>query len=98
MVTLVWLIIQSAIGAGSVWFDGAAFGGGLKAKRVWKYHRLSGYILLISLLATVYLGGQSPLVSKRSAYVVQLVAYTLAPVLIIVSLYSRVRCIIGPLT
>ena len=98
MTTLVWLITQSAIGAGSVWFDGAAFGGGQKAKRVWKYHRLSGYILLISLLATVYLGGQSPLVSKRSTYVAQLVAYTLAPVLIIVSLYSRVRCIIGTLT
>ena len=80
------------VGAGSVWFGGAAFGGGLKAKLVWKYHRLSGYILLNLLLITIYLAGRSQLVSFHSSYVVRLVAYTLAPIFILVSLYSRVRC------
>jgi len=92
LITIAWLIVQGAVGAGSVWFNGAAFGGTQKAKLLWKYHRLSGYILLISLLTTVHLGGGwSAWVSEHSAYVVRLVAYTLAPVLIIVSLYSRVR-------
>jgi hypothetical protein len=95
LITLGWLIIQGAFGAGSVWFGGAAFGGPQKAKLLWKYHRLSGYILLISLLTTVHLGGGwSTWVSEHSAYVVRLLAYTLAPVLILVSLYSRVRCVI----
>lgn len=85
--------MQFLVGAGSVWFDGAVFGGGRKAKLVWKYHRLSGYILLLSLLTTVNLGGGwSAWVSAHSAYGVRLVAYTLAPLGILLSLYSRVRC------
>jgi len=91
LITFIWLIAQGLVGAGSVWFGGAAFGGGLKAKLVWKYHRLSGYILLNLLLITIYLGGRSQLVSFNSSYVVRLIAYTLAPIFILVSLYSRVR-------
>jgi cytochrome b-561 domain-containing protein 2 len=92
LITVSWLVLQSALGAGSVWFDGAAFGGGHKAKLVWKYHRLSGYILLLCLLVTVNLGGAwSTWTSSNSAYIVRLVAYTLAPLGILVSIYSRVR-------
>ncbi|KAI0029581.1 hypothetical protein K488DRAFT_88579 [Vararia minispora EC-137] len=54
-----WLIAQLALGGASVWFDGAAFGGGMKAKLIWKYHRLSGYLLLPLLLLTIALGGAS---------------------------------------
>lgn len=36
---------QVFVGAGSVWFEGNLFGGGLKAKSLWKYHRVSGYLL-----------------------------------------------------
>jgi cytochrome b-561 domain-containing protein 2 len=92
LITVSWLIVQFIVGASSVWFGGAVFGGSHRAKLVWKYHRLSGYILLLFLLTTVNLGGAwSSWVSVHSAYVVRLVAYTLAPLLILVSLYSRVR-------
>jgi hypothetical protein len=91
LITFIWLIVQGIVGAGSVWFGGAAFGGGLKAKLVWKYHRLSGYILLILLLTTIHLAGRTQLVSFHSAYAVRLMAYTLAPIFILVSLYARVR-------
>jgi hypothetical protein len=37
-----WIFIQVLLGGGSVWFGGAAFGGGSRAKAVWKYHRLAG--------------------------------------------------------
>lgn len=37
--SFVWLIFQAFVGAGSVWFGGKLFGGGMKAKAVWKYHR-----------------------------------------------------------
>jgi hypothetical protein len=93
LITVSWLIVQLTVGAGSVWFSGAAFGGGQKAKLVWKYHRLSGYILLFSLLTTVNFGGAwSSWVSAHSVYPLRLVAYTLAPLGILLSIYSRIRC------
>ncbi|KAH9998140.1 hypothetical protein BJV74DRAFT_825571 [Russula compacta] len=92
IITFSWLIFQAALGAGSVWFGGAAFGGGLRAKLVWKYHRLSGYILLLVLLTTINLGGGwSTWVSENSSHVVRLIAYTLAPLAILLSIYSRIR-------
>jgi hypothetical protein len=89
-------LVQVIIGAGSVWFGGAAFGGGHRAKLVWKYHRLSGYLLLPFLLTTVHLGGAwSTWVSEHSAFVIRLVVYMLAPLGILTSVYSRIRCV-GP--
>ncbi len=82
------------MGGGSVWFGGAAFGGGHKAKLVWKYHRLSGYVLLLVLLTTAHFGGWSTWVAAYSVYAVRVVAYTLAPLGILLSLYSRVRYLI----
>ena len=38
-VSVVWLVGQVILGGGSVWFGGVAFGGGMKAKMIWKYHR-----------------------------------------------------------
>lgn len=39
LLAFVWILSQVFVGAGSVWFDGRLFGGGMKAKMVWKYHR-----------------------------------------------------------
>lgn len=38
-VSIVWMLIQILLGGLSVWFGGRAFGGGAKAKTVWRYHR-----------------------------------------------------------
>jgi len=87
-----WLLLQAILGAGSVWFGGAAFGGGQRAKLVWKYHRASGYLLLPFLLTTVHLGGAwSTWMSEKNPFVVRLVVYTLVPLAIVASLYARVR-------
>jgi len=40
LLALVWVLFQVFVGAGSVWFGGKLFGGGMKAKAIWKYHRL----------------------------------------------------------
>ncbi|KAL0947339.1 hypothetical protein HGRIS_013458 [Hohenbuehelia grisea] len=56
IIVMVWILLQVALGGGSVWFKGVAFGGGAKAKAVWKYHRLSGYLLFPLLLFVGYLG------------------------------------------
>ncbi|KAJ7074219.1 hypothetical protein C8F01DRAFT_1010481 [Mycena amicta] len=57
LAAITWIIVQVLLGGGSVWFGGAAFGGGSKAKAVWKYHRLSGYLLFVLLMSTAHLGG-----------------------------------------
>ena len=40
LLAFVWVLFQVFVGAGSVWFGGKLFGGGMKAKAIWKYHRL----------------------------------------------------------
>ncbi|KAL1408795.1 hypothetical protein Q8F55_005609 [Vanrija albida] len=55
--TLLWVLVQALVGGLSVWSGGAAFGGGAKAKAVYKYHRLSGYLLIALSLATAFLAG-----------------------------------------
>jgi cytochrome b-561 domain-containing protein 2 len=55
LVSFLWLLFQVVIGGGSVWFKGAAFGGGAKAKSVWKYHRLSTFLILgLSLIFAIH--------------------------------------------
>ncbi|ORY35367.1 hypothetical protein BCR39DRAFT_3781 [Naematelia encephala] len=55
--TVFWMVLQALIGGASVWFGGKAFGGASKAKKVYKYHRLSGYLLVTLSLLTAHLGG-----------------------------------------
>jgi hypothetical protein len=89
---MVWLLFQIFLGAGSVWNGGSLFGGGLKAKGVWKYHRVSGYILFPLMLLTVNLGGAwSNWSAKYSVWVVRFAAFTLAPMAVLAGVYLRVR-------
>ncbi|KJA18605.1 hypothetical protein HYPSUDRAFT_144737, partial [Hypholoma sublateritium FD-334 SS-4] len=92
IICIVWLAFQTLLGAGSVWFDGALFGGGLKAKSLWKYHRVSGYILFPLLMFSVYLGGAwSNWSAKCSIWLVRFITFTVAPITIMLGVYLRVR-------
>lgn len=54
--------------------------------------RLSGYILFPTLLFTAHLGGGwSTWVTSNSESFVQLLAYSIAPFLILAGVYSRIR-------
>ncbi|KIK06636.1 hypothetical protein K443DRAFT_89334 [Laccaria amethystina LaAM-08-1] len=92
IVCIIWLVAQVGFGAGSVWYDGAVFGGGIRAKAVWKYHRLSGYILFPLLLLTAHLGGAwSNWGAKYGSGSARFLAYTLAPILVLSGVYMRIR-------
>ncbi|KAI6036850.1 hypothetical protein BKA83DRAFT_677766 [Pisolithus microcarpus] len=80
IITVVWLLIQALVGGASVWFGGAALGGGMKAKAVWKYHRLSGYIVFTMTLVHSLPGG-----------LMVHMGYTVAPVVILLAVYTRIR-------
>jgi len=84
-VAVTWVLCQ-------VTFGGAVVDGGPKAKALWKYHRLSGYMLFPLLLLTAHLGGTWSLWS--GSYIStgpRLVAYTIAPLIVFGSVYTRVR-------
>jgi len=83
---------QMFLGAGSVWFGGKLFGGGAKAKGLWKYHRISGYLLFPFFLATIMIGGLWSTWTTGSISVLpRIFAYGIAPVAIIVGIWSRAR-------
>jgi len=91
-VTISWMVIQVLIGGCSVWFDGRLLGGNPRAKMVWKYHRLSGYLLFPLLLMTVHLGGGwSDWVTMNSLYALRFLAYTIGPIVLFVGLFARIR-------
>uniref|UniRef100_V5EPS9 Cytochrome b561 domain-containing protein n=2 Tax=Kalmanozyma brasiliensis (strain GHG001) TaxID=1365824 RepID=V5EPS9_KALBG len=48
--------IQAALGAASVWWKGKLVGGEAKGKALWKWHRLSGYVVVSLFLITAALG------------------------------------------
>ncbi|KAJ7470335.1 hypothetical protein FB451DRAFT_1474087 [Mycena latifolia] len=87
-----WICIQVLLGGGSVWFGGAAFGGGMKAKAIWKYHRLSGYVLFALLVLTSHLGGAwSGWGQKYSPLSMRIIAFGIALVACISGVYIRLR-------
>ncbi|KAH8829592.1 hypothetical protein DL96DRAFT_1064489 [Flagelloscypha sp. PMI_526] len=86
------LLVQIFLGGGSVWFGGRLFGGGLKAKAVWKYHRVLGYSLLVFMLTTVHLGGVwSGWASHNTNFFIRLFAFTGAPLAILAGIAWRMR-------
>ncbi|KAK2467064.1 hypothetical protein APHAL10511_001322 [Amanita phalloides] len=92
LLCITWLVVQAFVGGGSVWFGGYVFGGGMRAKSVWKYHRASGYILFILMIFTAHLGGAwSNWGIKHTNIPVRFLAFTIAPFGIVVSVLARVR-------
>ncbi|KAF8558487.1 hypothetical protein OG21DRAFT_1595374 [Imleria badia] len=92
LISVAWIVVQALVGGSTVWFGGAAWGGGMKAKLMWKYHRLSGYVLFPTLLFTAYLGGGwSDWVTSHSDSFVRLLAYSIALFVILAGAYSRAR-------
>ncbi|KLO17146.1 hypothetical protein SCHPADRAFT_183058 [Schizopora paradoxa] len=92
MIAVAWLVIQILLGGFSVWAGGKVFGGGAKAKSVWKYHRLSGYLLFPLLLLTAAIGGgSSTWTSTHVSKGVRVLLYGIAPIVIFLGVWSRMR-------
>lgn len=63
--------VQAAFGAASVWWKGKLVGGENKGKALWKWHRLSGYVLIALFLLTAVLGVVETTWGKRNARPIQ---------------------------
>jgi len=89
---MTWIVFQVILGGGSVWFGGAAFGGGAKAKALWKYHRLSGYVLYVFLMLTAHLGGYwSNWGNNHSPSSMRILAFAVALLACVGGVYMRIR-------
>ncbi|KAL5511743.1 hypothetical protein ACEPAH_4961 [Sanghuangporus vaninii] len=87
-----WLAFQTLVGCASVWFGGAALGGGMKAKNVWKYHRLSGYLVYPLLLYAAHLGGAwSTYTNAHANPVMRIIAFSVGPIITVIAVFSRIR-------
>ncbi|WWC71712.1 uncharacterized protein I206_105670 [Kwoniella pini CBS 10737] len=92
LISIIWIITQAFIGASSVWFNGKLFGGKENAKKVYKYHRLSGYLLITLMLFTIYLAGiHSDWANGRKHLNLRILAYYVGLPLIWIGLEVRSR-------
>lgn len=86
--TYVLLVLQALVGF-TQYFTPALYGGEENAKKVWKYHRLSGYVIFVLMLATVA-------AATRTYYVehflhLQLWAVIVAAVVILLGVVPRIK-------
>jgi cytochrome b-561 domain containing protein 2 len=91
LITIIWLVIHASLGATSVWAP-SLFGGVARAKAIWKYHRISGYLLLPFMFLTAHLAGAwSTWVVMNTSYADRVITYTILPIVILVGVFVRVR-------
>lgn len=57
------MAVQLLVGV-TMWAVPAVYGGERQAKNIWKYHRMSGYALLVLVLATVVTATQTDYIAK----------------------------------
>jgi len=87
---LAWMLVQIAIGGGTVWFGGRLFGRNPKA--LYKYHRASGYPLLVLFLLVVHLGGAwSSFAMKNMSLLSRFVVFLVAPAMVAFGIATRIR-------
>jgi len=90
IISLIWMLLQIAIGGASVWFGGKALGKNPKA--FYKYHRVSGYLLLTLFLLVIHVGGAWSSFSMNNAPVaMRVLAYAIAPIAVLIGVWSRAR-------
>jgi len=112
MLAIFWVMVQVLFGAATVWENGKLFGGSIQAKKLWKYHRYgstilwsisdskfsraSGYILYITFMLTVHLGGSwSCWGSTYVEDVARLLAYDVSPAVSVIAVCSRIRYVLA---
>jgi len=89
-VVLLWMSIQAFIGGGSVWYGGRLFGRNPKA--VYKYHRASGYpLLLLSLFVLHLAGAWSNFAVNNMGTITRFIVFLVGPILVGLGIFTRIR-------
>lgn len=88
VITSIFLLLQYLVGF-TMWATPALYGGEHKAKSIWKYHRYSGYLALVLLLATVVSAVDTDF--NRNVLKLKLWATALLSLLVLVGVLPRIQ-------
>ncbi|EER26622.1 hypothetical protein CPC735_007950 [Coccidioides posadasii C735 delta SOWgp] len=89
LITYILIVLQAAVGAAQYFFPAQVFGSIDNGKRVYKWHRLFGYALLVMELATIAAATQTDY--NKTVLHIRLWAVLLASVLVIAGIYARIK-------
>ncbi|KAI9801464.1 MAG: hypothetical protein M1833_002696 [Piccolia ochrophora] len=88
LITYIFLALQVIVGF-TQYYTPSIYGGANNAKKLYKYHRISGYIILILMLATVAAATQTDF--NKGVLHIRLWAVILTSVLILVGVFPRIK-------
>jgi hypothetical protein len=88
LVTYILVVIQALVGI-TQFFTPGLYGGEDNAKALYKYHRLSGYVILLVMLATVCAATQTDY--NRNVLEIQLWAVVVAAVIVVLGVGARIK-------
>jgi len=88
LITYIVFLIQAMIGVTQYYFP-AVYGGVDSAKAVWKYHRMSGYVLLVLSFATVAAATQTDF--NKGTLKIQLWAVIVTAGIVLIGVLPRVK-------
>ena len=88
LITYLFMLLQAVVGVTQYWVP-SLYGGVDNAKAVWKYHRASGYVVLILGLVTVAAATQTTFNLMSSK--IQLWAVIVSSVLVLVGVLPRIK-------
>ncbi|EEH36726.2 hypothetical protein PAAG_07144 [Paracoccidioides lutzii Pb01] len=89
LVTYILIFLQASVGVAQYFFPVAVFGSVDNGKKIYKYHRVSGYVVLLLELATVAAATQTAY--NKAALHVKLWAVLVAAVLVIGGVGARIK-------
>ncbi|KAI1506605.1 eukaryotic cytochrome b561-domain-containing protein [Biscogniauxia marginata] len=88
VIASIWILVQYLVGF-TMFAVPKLYGGEANAKKIWKYHRISGYVLVLLLLATVTSAAKTDY--NDNVLGLKLWALILISVLIIVGIFPRIK-------
>lgn len=89
LVTYILIVIQTLIGFAQYYIPTSVFGSVDNGKKIYKYHRISGYLILLMALATICAATETGF--NKMALHIQLWAVIVASVLVVAGVAPRIK-------
>jgi Eukaryotic cytochrome b561 len=89
LVTLILIIVQALIGFAQFYIPSTVLGSVENGKKLYTYHRMSGYVILLMLLATVCAATQTDF--NKNKLHIRLWAVLVASILVVVGVVPRIK-------
>ncbi|KAI1815724.1 eukaryotic cytochrome b561-domain-containing protein [Poronia punctata] len=88
VITSIWILLQYFVGF-TMYVTPALYGGEANAKKIWKYHRMNGYVLLLLIMVTVTSAVETDY--NQNVLGLKLWAMIVIFLLMIIGVYPRIK-------